>query len=100
VCEAVRGLEMHWIVGHVQAYLGGPHKKMRQYMYFCNSKCVSICTFVLVNASHPSRGWLIPNTWYKRALLIHAMTVAVRREDPMSTDTLAPSAPPSLSLLP
>ncbi len=26
---------------------------MRQYLYFCTSKCVSICTFVLVNASDP-----------------------------------------------
>jgi len=24
---------------------------MRQYLYFCAAKCVSICTFVLVNAS-------------------------------------------------
>jgi len=25
-------------------------RKMRQYLYFCTDKCVSICTFVLVNA--------------------------------------------------
>ncbi len=24
-------------------------RQMRQYLYFCTSKCVSICTFVLVN---------------------------------------------------
>ena len=28
---------------------------MRQYLYFCTSKCVSVCTFVLANASLAQR---------------------------------------------
>ena len=45
-----------WMSARLLARLSLPlddteRRQMRQYLYFCTGKCVSICTFVLVNAS-------------------------------------------------
>ena len=55
-CRVAHGLQAKMIpkscaIFAVAEDTGAELRQTRQYLYFCTSKCVSICTFVLVNPS-------------------------------------------------